>query len=61
MITNSRAMESACLVGLVLRHLTAMLEVVGSNLTLAKQRIKFLGLLRVRHRQGKSSGRYINS
>ena len=35
----------ACLVGLVIRHWTAELEVVGSNPALAKQRIKFLGLL----------------
>ena len=36
----------------MVRHWTAVLEVVGSNPALAKQRIKFLGLLRVQHRQG---------
>ena len=36
----------ACLIGIVVRRWTAVLEVVGSNPAPAKQRIKFLGLLR---------------
>ena len=37
----------ACLVGTVVRRWTTVLEVVGSNPALAKQRIKFIGLLRL--------------
>ena len=37
----------ACLVGTTVRRWTTVLEVVGSIPALAKQRIKFLGLLRV--------------
>ena len=37
----------ACLVGTVVRRWTTVLEVVGSLPALAKQRIKFLGLLRL--------------
>ena len=36
-----------CLVGTVVRRWTTVLEVVGSIPALAKQRIKFLGLLRL--------------
>ena len=42
----------ACLVGTVVSYLTAMLEVVDSISALAKQRIKFLGLLRLPARVG---------
>ena len=38
----------ACLVGTVVRRWTTVLEVVGSIPALAKQIIKFLGLLRPR-------------
>ena len=44
--------DLACLVGTVVRRLPAVLEVVGSNPALAKQRIKFLGLLRLPARVG---------
>ena len=37
----------ACLVGTTVRRWTTVLEVVGSLPALAKQRIKFLGLLRL--------------
>ena len=48
-VFKSSAVDNAELAWLVqwLRHLTAELEVVGSNPALAKQRIKFLGLLRL--------------
>ena len=42
----------ACLVGTVVRRWTAVLEVVGSVPALAKQRTKFLGLLRLPARVG---------
>ena len=38
--------NQACLVGTMVRW-TAVLEVMGSNPALVKQRIKFLGLLRL--------------
>ena len=44
--------DIACLVGTVVRRWTTVLEVVGSILALAKQRIKFLGLLRLPARVG---------
>ena len=44
--------DLAWLVGTVVRRLPAVLEVVGSNPALAKQRIKFLGLLRLPARVG---------
>ena len=42
----------ACLVGTVVRRWTTVLEVAGSLPALAKQRIKFLGLLRLPARVG---------
>jgi hypothetical protein len=50
--TIQLANHRACLVGTVVRRWTAVLEVVGSNPALAKQRIKFLGLLRLPARVG---------
>ena len=44
--------QPACLVGTVVRRWTAVLEVVGSLPALAKQRIKFLGFLRLPTRVG---------
>ena len=46
------AQSKTCLVGLVVRHWTAVLEVVGSIPALAKQIIKFLGFLRLPARVG---------
>ena len=48
LLTIALTIELSWLIGTVVKRWTAMLEVVGSNPDLAKQRIKFLGLLHVR-------------